>query len=67
MNELALSGYAHCAGPWPASLPGLGSFVGGQRYSRCIFCPPAKRLDAYTFGTYGGKPVCLACARERGR
>lgn len=47
---------------WPDEIPGLGPRCLSV-FSRCSFCPPGIHISvAGTWCTYGGRPVCEACA-----
>lgn len=47
---------------WPEEIPGMGA-RGLGKFDRCVLCPPAIHISvAGTWATYGGKPVCEACA-----
>lgn len=56
------SGGSFRAFRWPDAIPGLGARALGV-FGRCESCPTGIHIAASgTWCTYGGRPVCEACA-----
>lgn len=51
--------------PWPAEIHGLGR-RSLTPIDVCADCPPGIHVSASsTFVAFGGRPICLPCARRR--